>query len=107
MNTKKKILILIIFLAFILVAAVTSPVIFQEGNPLPLMYGIGLLHFSDSEIIKIGDKRYISKESGFQDPNIKLDYGVSEGDSYFIIDGVRYQAIWNIYLGNYKVWYIR
>ena len=54
MNTKKKILILIIFLAFILVAAVTSPVIFQEGNPLPLMYGIGLLHFSDSEIIKFG-----------------------------------------------------
>ena len=107
MDTKRKIILLIIVVAIITGAVITSPWIFQEGNPLPLFYGIGILYFSDHEIVEIGDGKFISEEIGFQDPNIKVDYGVSEWDPYLIIGGIRYKADWNIYLGKYKVWYIR
>lgn len=70
---KKIVLILfVVVLAFGLI--IIYPVLFQEGNPLPILKGIAKLSFDEDEIVKISDnpQRYISKTDTGKSPIIDL-----------------------------------
>jgi hypothetical protein len=70
---KRKILLLLsvtLILGFIIV----SPVLFQEGNPIPILKGIVELSSADNKIIQISEtpERYISKTNVGNTPLIEL-----------------------------------
>lgn len=70
---KKIVLILfVVILAFGFI--IIYPVLFQEGNPLPILKGIAKLSFNEDEIVKISDspQRYISKTDRGKSPIIDL-----------------------------------
>jgi len=72
LNTKRnKILSVfgVLLVIFILSILLYRPVIFQEGNPTPLMKGIGQLNFTQDKIVKLnmnGD-RYLTKSNNGQE----------------------------------------
>ena len=61
---------LIILIGFIII----YPILFQEGNPLPILKGIVELSIRGDDIVKISDEpqRYISKTDREDSPMIKL-----------------------------------
>ncbi|KZR60088.1 hypothetical protein [Pseudobacillus badius] len=58
----KKIFLMFLSL-FVLFIIINAPVIFQEGNPIPLAVGIAKLHTTDQSVVKIDgeNKRYVTK----------------------------------------------
>lgn len=63
-SKKKKVVLIIISLAFILSGlfiSLYSPVIFQEGNPWPQLKGVFQLSLADKEMVAIADNRYMTK----------------------------------------------
>lgn len=68
-NRKLKIIIFSIITIIIFIFSFYSPVIFQEGNPLPLFKAIIKLNISSLDIVKLdfnGDK-YLTKSRNSQD----------------------------------------
>lgn len=107
MRKRTKIITLILAVLIIIGGVLTSPFIFQEGNPLPLFYGIGMLHLTDKQAVKIGDNRYVSKSLVFKDSRVVVSTDPQDEWTYhFTIDGTPYGADWNIYLGRYYDWKI-
>jgi len=95
----------------IILAGVSYPLVFQEGNPIPLFIGIAELTSTEQEIVKIAGEteRYITQEGTYHASNMNngssfelLYNGDWDGD--IIKDGVRYNASWTIYLGNFRVY---
>ncbi|MFH1188977.1 MAG: hypothetical protein V1652_04005 [bacterium] len=69
----KKILIIISILFFTIFLMYSKP-LFQEGNPLPVLYGIAKLTFTHENIVQIpGDNnKYITKNKDGRDYIISL-----------------------------------
>lgn len=69
-STKKKVVLIIISLAFILSGlfiSLYSPVIFQEGNPWPQLKGAFQLSLTDKGMVAIADNRYMTRsENGLE-----------------------------------------
>ncbi|NLT94462.1 MAG: hypothetical protein GXW85_02835 [Clostridia bacterium] len=60
---KKPLVILSLLILFFLVLGLVLywPIIFQEGNPLPIVQGIVRLQLSEEKIIAIDSERYLTK----------------------------------------------
>ncbi|HZK52947.1 MAG TPA: hypothetical protein VFC84_01895 [Desulfosporosinus sp.] len=106
--------ILILLSVFILLGLIiVSSVLFQEGNPIPILKGIVELSSSDDKIIQISEtpQRYLSKTNVGNAPLIELmdkegwkfveqlgaGYIFSKDGDRLIITGVQYS-------GEYIVW---
>lgn len=99
----------IIILAFIAV----YPVLFQEGNPLPILKGITALNIKKSEIVQISDEPriYLTKtEEGVSpvtelmeregwkfDEQLGAGYIFSKDNSELIVESTQYT-------GKYTIW---
>jgi len=70
----KKVLLIVFLIIMIVVFITIYPILFQEGNPLPIIKGIMALSFSNSDIVKISDEpqRYITKTAKGNTPIIEL-----------------------------------
>ncbi len=58
---KSRYYLLLIVLMLVLVFIARGPVIFQEGNPLPIFSGIMRLQFSDEGIVKVSENKLLQK----------------------------------------------
>ncbi len=56
---KKKLLVISILLALILI--IQKNVIFQEGNPIPVVIGILKLELTSNDLVEISENKYIVK----------------------------------------------
>lgn len=107
--------VIIVVLIAIIGFATIYPLLFQEGNPLPIIKGIIELNSSNSDIIKISDEpqRYITKTDKDNTPVIKLmdkegwrfddqagsGYIFSKDDNILIVSRVQYTRkyiIWEV-----------
>ena len=116
-NKKRVFVCLGILLAiFVLAFLLYSPIIFQEGNPMPLVNGIMRLNFTQDKIVKldINKELYLTKSNGGQE-NIKsymIDKGYifteQMGSGYFFqsTTGERAVAIHKYYSRFYSLWNI-
>ena len=109
----KKVIIFLLSVTLILGLVIVSPVLFQEGNPIPILKGIVELSSSDDKIIKISEtpQRYLSKTNVGDTPLIELmdkegwefveqlgaGYIFSKVSDKLIITSVQYT-------GKYRVW---
>lgn len=109
---KRKILILFLVI-FILGFMRVSPVLFQEGNPIPVVKGIVELSLNDNDIVQVSNdsKKYLTKTSVGNAPIIELmnkegwEFQEQLGAGYiFIKDGDRIIIESVQYTGKYKVW---
>lgn len=60
--------------AFVTFLLIYRNVIFQEGNPIPIIKGIVKLNLTNNDVVKVSDKseRYIEKSKSGHQPFIKL-----------------------------------
>lgn len=105
--------ILIVMILFVILAVFISPLLFQEGNPIPILIGIAKLHITDEKLVKISDnpERYITFRSIY---NTSSSNGIilkqsldTEWDQNIIKDGKKYRTDWSIYLGRYKIYEVK
>jgi hypothetical protein len=73
MSLKKYVLVLVL-MSTLAVLMMIRPVLFQEGNPIPVLKGIAGLAFSDNEMVQISDDpvRYISVTGEGEAPMVAL-----------------------------------
>ena len=109
----KRMILILLSVSLILGLIIVSPVLFQEGNPIPILKGIVELSSSDVKIIQISEspQRYLSKTNVGNTPLIELmdkegwkffeqlgaAYIFSKVGDRLIITGVQYT-------GKYRVW---
>lgn len=90
-----------------------SPVLFQEGNPIPIFAGVMKLSSSEDKIVQISDTppKYISKTRTGKSPLIGLvekegwkfdeqlgaGFIFSKADNRLVVTSVQYT-------GNYTIW---
>src|SRR5680860_182444 len=75
-NNKRRVIIssLALIIVFVLAAWLYAPVIFQEGNPIPMLKGIIQLNFTRNKIVRLdmaGDK-YLTKSKNGQESLVNL-----------------------------------
>ena len=111
----KKVILIVLLIVLIVGFVIIYPVLFQEGNPLPIIKGIIKLSSSNSDIIKISDEPqiYITKTDKDKTPVIKLmdeegwkfdeqggsGYVFSKEDNILIVTRVQYTRkymIWKV-----------
>lgn len=106
------ILLIIILLAGIIVG---FPVIFQEGNPLPILKGIIKLGVSDDNIVQISNEPrvYISKASVRNIPLIELigkegwNFEEQLGSGYIFSRDSKKLVVGSVqYTRRYRIWKI-
>lgn len=111
----KKIFFIMFLSILIIRILIIYPILFQEGNPIPIIKGIISLSFGSSDIVKISDEpqRYITKTTKDSTPIIELmdnegwkfddqagsGYIFSKGDNIIIVSSVQYT-------GKYRIWKI-
>ncbi|HHT97719.1 MAG TPA: hypothetical protein GXZ90_07480 [Clostridiales bacterium] len=109
----KKSYLVLFSLVFIFLLIAISPVLFQEGNPAPILQGIIKLSFSDDNIIEISDspKIYISKTSEGDLPILTLmersgwDFDEQFGSGYMFIKNNSNLTVSCIqYTRKYRIW---
>src|SRR5680860_579445 len=116
-NNKRRVIIssLALIIVFVLAAWLYAPVIFQEGNPIPMLKGIIQLNFTRNKIVRLdmaGDI-YLTKSKNGQESLVNLfDQGYEFidqlGSGYFFKDKndnillathryySRFYSIWNL-----------
>lgn len=115
-TNKKRLLICLGVLIIVFVFLLYTPVIFQEGNPLPQLKGIVQLNFGNENIVELSsaDHLYMTKSKGGKDivVNLMNDRGYKSteqmGSGYFFETEngestiathryySRYYSLWNI-----------
>jgi hypothetical protein len=116
-NNKKAIIIsLLALMIFLSVVWLYTPVIFQEGNPCPLISGILRLNFGGDEIVKLktGDNRYMTKSKNGREIINKLmrnqgyEFTEQMGSGYFFRSkgGENMIAVHRYYSRYYSLWKI-
>lgn len=109
----RRAIIIVVSVILILGLIKISPVLFQEGNPVPILKGIVELGTSDDKIIKISEspQRYLTKTSVGDTPLIDLmnregwrfveqmgaGYVFSKTTDRLVITSVQYT-------GKYRIW---
>ena len=53
--------VIIIIILLVLVVIARGPVLFQEGNPLPIITGIIRLQFTDQSMVKVSENKLMQK----------------------------------------------
>ena len=73
MSLKKSVLALVLIITLPALIMIW-PVLFQEGNPIPILKGITGLAFSNNEMVRISDDpiRYISLTCDGEEPMVAL-----------------------------------
>lgn len=111
----KKIFLIMLLAILIIGILIIYPILFQEGNPIPIIKGIIGLSSSNNDIVKISDepKRYITKIIKDNTPIIELmdnegwkfddqagsGYIFSKDDNIIVVSSVQYTK-------NYRIWKI-
>ncbi len=116
MKNRKKLFIFVGLLVLVVVFLVIYyfPVIFQEGNPTPLIKGIWILNFGGEKIVKldVAGEEYMTKSRDDVTPLfVQLENGGYEfseqlGAGYFFIspDGDRLTVMRRYYSRFYSLW---
>lgn len=109
----RKPIIMLVSVILILGLIKISPVIFQEGNPVPILKGIVKLSTSDDKIIQISEnpQRYLTKTSTGDTGLIDLmnkegwEFVEQMGAGYiFSKAGDRLVIVSVQYTGKYRIW---
>ena len=109
----KRMIIILLSVTLTLGLIIVSPVLFQEGNPIPILKGIVELSSNDDKIIQISEtpQRYLSKTNVGNTPLIELmnnegwEFIEQLGAGYiFSKDGDRLIITGVQYTGKYRVW---
>lgn len=103
----------VLTVVLILVFIGVYPVLFQEGNPLPILKGITVLNIKENKVVQISDEpqRYLTKtdkgsspitdlmeKEGWKfDEQLGAGYFFSKGDSKLIIISTQYTR-------KYRIW---
>lgn len=116
-SSKNKTFFLVVFSAFFVVgiiAFLSSPVVFQEGDPLPQLKGIARLSFGGAQIVKISDaeNKFMTRaENGAEAVKALLKgkgYGFTEqmGSAYLFISPLGSWAVASrrAYSRHYDLW---
>lgn len=61
MKTANLLIITILIIVLLLFSAYIWPVIFQEGNPLPILWGLILLELTGRNLVAVADYKLIQK----------------------------------------------
>jgi hypothetical protein len=108
---KKK--FIVVLAIFIFVIIFISPILFQEGNPIPIINAIIKLNSSDMNFVQISDNpdRYISKAGEGNDILIQYMDGEGwifieqNGSAYFFLkDNSELMVKSTKYTGKYIIW---
>lgn len=67
MLSRKSLMLIVALLLLMGVSVITQPVIFQEGNPLPVFLAILKVELNLTEIAPVSDTKYLQK-SGSHEP---------------------------------------
>lgn len=111
----KKIILILLLVILVFGFIMIYPVLFQEGNPLPILKGIIELSFTNSYIIKISDEPqiYITKTNKGNSPIIELmekegwKFGNQAGSGYLFSKGGNKKVISSVqYTSKYIIWEI-
>lgn len=107
-----KILIVLSLLLFISFLLLNSRMIFQEGNPLPILQGIVKLTTSEKSYVKVSAYKYIVKANAGDEKKL-MDYLAQNdlkntdrgGAALFFKDkqGKNYTATIRMYTRNYEI----
>jgi hypothetical protein len=105
-------LVLLLLLGVVVVFLFYSRSIFQEGNPLPVLYGVVKLSTTEASYTKIDEHKYLVKANakdvkGFLDylAQHELVYTDQQGAAYFFKskNGKTYMAISRMFSTSYGV----
>lgn len=113
MTKRLKILVIALLLVLIIPFLIYSPTIFQEGNPLPIGYGIIKLFTTGDGYAKINEHKYIVKANEKDIKNLQdylaknnLAHVDQMGAAHVFKDkqGNSYTAISRMYSTAFEVW---
>lgn len=113
-------LVIVLVIGFGLVVTSFGSALFQEGNPIPLIFSAVKLHFSDSEyeLFSKTEKRsrYLSESSGKSSYNVVKNYMKSKGWKFqeqmgsgfiFTKNGEDAIVVVKQYSRNYFIWEVQ
>jgi hypothetical protein len=104
---------MLVFIILIFCGLLVFPVLFQEGNPIPVLNGIIKLSTDRDKFVQISDnpQEYISKTSVYGIPLIdymKADgwiFDEQAGSGYIFIKGNRQLTVTSVqYTRKYTIW---
>lgn len=106
-----KTIVIISLIFFFSLLIIYAPSIFQEGNPLPVVYGILKLSITKDEYVKIDDHKYITTTKGDAVNNLKeylarnnLTHTEQLGAAHFFKNNKQYIAETRMYSKNFMIW---